>query len=137
VNVKVSTFQSADNLSSKEGLFYALTGTNPKAVFINSWETFCAHLAGNLGRNPDADYYFLAVSKLKPGDVFWTTLKSLSNLRSSGSNYPYQCCWGDNRERHERSFEESVGFLLSVVRESFAKGAEPLQSFDRHLRIFL
>jgi len=137
VNVKVSTFQSADNLSSKEGLFYALTGADPKIVNINSWESFCSHLAENLGRNQDADYYFLAVSKIDPGEVFWTTLKSLANLRSSGSNYPYQCCWADNRVRHVRSFGESASFLLGVVRESFAKGAEPLRSFDRHLREFL
>jgi hypothetical protein len=137
VNVKVSTFRTADNLSSKEGLFYALTGVDPKTVNINSWERFCGLLAENLGRNRDADYFFLAVSKTTSGDVFWTTLKSLAALRSSGSNYPYQCCWADNRVRQERSFEESTRFLLGIVRESFAKGAEPLQSFDRHLREFI
>ena len=134
VNVKVSTFQSADNLSSKEGLFYALTGVDPKTVNINSWERFCKLLAENLGRDPAADYYFMAASKMDRGDVFWTTLKSLNVLRSSGSNPPYQCQWAANRERRERTPEEATNFLLTTLRQSFVKGADPLLSFERHLQ---
>lgn len=134
VNVKVSSFVSADNVSSKEGLFYALTGHDPKTININSWELFCKRLAENFRGDEAADYYFMVISKATPGDVFWTTLKSLSSLRASGSNYPYQCCWADNRVRTNRTFDEASRFLLSVVRASFAKGAEPLTSFDRHLR---
>jgi len=137
VNVKVSTFQSADNLSSKEGLFYALTGVDPKTVNINSWEHFCQHLADNLGRDPNADYFFMAVSKTDPGDVFWTTLKNLKVLRSSGSNPPYQCQWAANRERQERTPQEAAHFLLTTLRQSFVKGADPLLSFDRHLQRFV
>lgn len=134
VNVKVSTFLSADNLSSKEGLFFSLTGVDPRSVRINSWEQFCDQLAANLGRNRDADYYFLAVSKVDAGDVFWTALKCLQRLRPNGSNPPYQCKWSENRERVERPFDEAASFVLAALRESFVLGANPLLSFDRHLR---
>lgn len=104
---------------------------------INSWEHFCLHLAANLGRDPAADYYFMAVSKIDRGDVFWTTLKSLKVLRSSGSNPPYQCQWAANRERQARRPDEAAHFLLTTLRQSFVKGADPLLSFDRHLQRFV
>jgi hypothetical protein len=136
VNVKVSTFQTADNVSSKMGLFYALTGVDPSSVRLNSWEHFCQNLAEHLGRDQSADYYFIAVNKTDPGDVIWTGLKLLQSLRPNGSNPPYQCKWADNRVRVERTFDEAANFILSVVRESFYRGANSLVSFDRHLARF-
>lgn len=133
VNVKVSSFKSADNLSSKEGLFYALTGVDPGTVSINSWERFCGVMAECLGGNAAADYFFMVVNKAAPGDVFWTSLKSLEILRSSGSNPPYQCKWSENRNRVDRNFEQARTFLLTTLKESFVKGADPLLSFQRHL----
>lgn len=133
VNIKVSAFAGQDNISSKEGLFYALTGVDPRALYINRWDYYCEHLAANLDPDTDADYYFLVVNKEEPGDVFWASLKSLEVLASSGSNWPYQCNWSINRKRIHRSNEEATRFLLSVLRESFAKGATPLVSFDLHL----
>ena len=133
VNVKVSTLESADNLSSKEGLFYALTGIDPCSVFINAWEKFCSRMAEHMGTVPEADYYFLVVSKVDPGDVFWTSLKSLKKLSANGSNPPYQAKWSANRERVERTNEEATQFLLAIMRQSFLKGANPLLSFDKHL----
>lgn len=137
VNVKVSTLTSADNLSSKEGLFYALTGVDPCTVFINAWEPFCSRMSEFLGKNPEADYYFLVVSKVDPGDVFWTSLKSLKQLRANGSNPPYQAKWSANRDRIERTNEEATQFLLAIMRQSFLKGANPLLSFDKHLDKYL
>lgn len=137
VNVKVSTMKGADNLSSKEGLFYALTGTQPDSVFINSWKAFCTEMAARLDEAPDADYYFLVVSKSKVGEVFWTSLKSLTTLSPSGMNPPYQCHWGKNKERANRTKEEAIQFLLPIIRESFVKGANPLISFDTYLKKFI
>ena len=134
VNIKVSTFRSQDNLSSKEGLFFALTGRNPKTLNINSWENFCRELATHLDCSTEHDYYFLAVNKASVGDVFWTSLKSLADLRPNGSNPPYQCRWSNNRERIDRSSDEAARFLLNALRESFALGARPLISFNTHLQ---
>ena len=94
-------------------------------------------MAEHLGQVPDADYYFLCVNKSHPGDVIWTSLKSLQVLRASGSNPPYQCRWAANRERQERTQEETIAFLLPILRKSFVKGANPLLSFDKHLQQFI
>lgn len=134
VNIKVSTFRSQDNLSSKKGLFFALTGVDPKTLNINSWENFCRELAVHLDCDTEHDYYFLAVNKMVTGDVFWTSLKSLSDLRPNGSNPPYQCRWSNNRERIRRSSDEAAYFLLKALRESFERGARPLISFNTHLQ---
>jgi hypothetical protein len=133
VNVKVSAFRTSDNLSSKEGLFYALTGVDPRTVNINSWDSFCRVMSENLSQVPEADYYFMVVNKVDRGDVFWTSLKNLNVLVANGSNPPYQCKWPNNRNRIERTNQEAIAFLLSVLRRSFVKAANPLISFDRYL----
>ena len=125
-------------MSSKEGVFFALTGIKPNEVRINSWELFCEQLGLHLGKDPDADYYFLVVSKQPDGGVFWTSLKQIETLVPNGNNPPFQCNWGRNRNRIERSNVDAQKYILSVLRETFVLRAEALNSFKRHLdQIFL
>lgn len=128
VNVKISSFRGSDNLSSKEGLFYAMTGVDPKKVphaknpkrpwGINSWEPYCAAMAHHFGANKSADYYFLVINKRDVGNVFWTSLRQMATLDPNGSNLPYQANWAKNMQRVERTWEESAAFLMGVFREA-------------------
>ncbi|PAS98209.1 MAG: hypothetical protein CGU28_02435 [Candidatus Dactylopiibacterium carminicum] len=131
VNVKVSVCKSSDNLSSKEGVFFALTGVDPKAVTINTWERFCERLAEYRGRDPRADYYFLVVHKERQNEVFWTSLKSIGQLDPNGNNPPFHCHWGKNRERVSRSTQEAEGYILGVLGETFRLRAEAWRSFRK------
>lgn len=140
VNVKISSFSGSDNLSSKEGLFYAMTGVDPKKVphpdnparfwSINSWEPYCAAMAHYFGADKNADYYFLVIDKRDIGNVFWTSLRHMAVLAPNGSNLPYQANWARNMHRVERSWDESAAFLMSVFREALVLRARVLDQFD-------
>lgn len=143
VNVKISSFSGSDNLSSKEGLFYALTGVDPKNVphpdgsgrkmGINSWEPYFVAMAHYFGHDKSADYYFLVVDKNDPGHVFWTSLRQMAALDPNGNNLPYQAHWGRNRERIQRSWEESAQFLMGVFRDALELRARILDQFDESI----
>lgn len=140
VNVKISGFGGSDNLSSKEGLFYAMTGVDPKQVpypdgsgrtwGINSWEPYCAAMAHYFGANTNADYYFLVINKNDPGHVFWTSLRQMAVLDPNGNNLPYQAHWGRNMHRVDRTWQESAEFLMGVFREALVLRARVLIQFD-------
>lgn len=140
VNVKISGFSGSDNLSSKEGLFYAMTGVDPKKVprpenpkrawGINTWEPYCEAMAHYLGANKSADYYFLVINKVDIGHVFWTSLRQMAELDPNGSNLPYQANWARNSMRVERTWQESAEFLMGVFREALVLRARVLDQFD-------
>ncbi len=134
VNLKVSSLKGAgDNVSAKDGLFFALTGVDPRDANTNTWERFCTSLARNLSTLTTADYFFLIVSKKNIGDVFWTSLKSLKQLQPNGNNLPFQCDWQDNRERIYRTHDEAARYLLGITRRSFELRADAFMSFQRHI----
>ncbi len=134
VNLKVSSLEgSGDNVSAKDGLFFALTGVDPRSASTNTWERFCTALAHNLSTSTSADYFLLIVSKTQIGDVFWTSLKSLKHLQPNGNNLPFQCNWQENRERIYRTHDEAARYLLGIARRSFELRAEGFLSFQRHI----
>lgn len=136
INLKVSNLQGNDNVASKAGLFYALTGMQPANSLIRNWEEFCKNLAGNLClEGCDSDYYFLIVEKspMGVGRVFWTSLLRLREVTPNGSNPPFQACWMHNLEQAERSRTESIGYLLNVVGQTFLLRAKALDSFRSYL----
>lgn len=140
VNVKISGFGGSDNLASKEGLFYAMTGVDPKKVpnptrptqiwGINAWEPYCDAMAHYFGTNKDADYYFLVINKTEVGHVFWTSLRHMAALDPNGNNLPYQAHWARNTQRIERTWEESAEFLMGVFRQALVLRARVLNQFD-------
>ena len=137
INLKVSSLKGNDNLSSKEGLFYALTGVRPVGGMIRNWDLFCQNMAAHVKRqNCNADYYYLVVEKMKgavAGRVFWTSLLQLNSVKPNGSNPPFQCKWKENMDRQEWSREEAVDNLLDVVGETFVLRAKALDSFRKHV----
>lgn len=140
VNVKISSFGGSDNLASKEGLFYTMTGVDPKKVphpdkpnqkiSINAWEPYCDAMARHFGENQTADYYFLVVNKKNIGHVFWTSLRQMAALDPNGNNLPYQAHWGRNMNRVERTWPQAAEYLMSVFREALVLRARALDQFD-------
>ena len=118
VNIKVSDLNNsaADNLSSKQGMGYALTGIKN---IPDNWRGFNETIANNI-RN-GYDYYFLVVNKNNPRDVFWTSLKRIQRLQPNGNNLPFQCNWASNREWSNRTEEESIKYILKIYLDSWDK----------------
>ncbi|WP_285658158.1 hypothetical protein, partial [Helicobacter bizzozeronii] len=121
VNIKVSDLNnnSADNISAKLGMGYALTGVQNLPT---AWDKFHAILAEQLKLG--YDYYFLVVNKKDPKDCFWTSLKRIKTLISNGNNLPFQCSWSANREFSNRNEIEATRYILSVYLESWRKKVE-------------
>jgi hypothetical protein len=132
VNIKVTDTTHADNLNCKLGIYYALTGLFPSFPNETSWLNFFEQLYQNLGTNKDKDYYFLIFNKSNNSDVFCTTLKGLQKLQANGNNLPFQCKWDINRDIANRSFEQTVTFLLSTFGESIKLRAEIYFNFKKY-----
>lgn len=130
INVKVSDLDNgaADNLSSKIGMGYALTGIGDLPI---DWEGFNEMLAANLRYG--YDYYFLIVNKNNTSDVFWTSLKRIRELRANGSNLPFQCDWSRNREPSNRSEYEATRYILSVYVDSWDKKTKGYPEKIKHM----
>ena len=132
VNVKISSLKSADNCSSKEGVYWALTGTNPETI-KKDWESYSKSLSENLGRNVDADYFYLIINKDKTNDVFYASLKHLKELTPNANNFPFQCKWNKNRNFIRRTFRESKNFVLTAMAESIERDTKN-KSFEKYLK---
>ena len=113
VNIKVTSLKGRDNVSSNEGLVYALTGKTCAPNWPSIGKTL---LSDDIDK--EADYYFLIVNKEDPTDVFWTSFKYLKKGYPNGSNLPFQVKWSENRERVERSYDEAWAFLTGLMVES-------------------
>ncbi len=135
INLKVSSFRGRDDLSSKDGLFYALTGKDPEHC---DWDRYCQELAAHLKRdNCCADYYYIVVQKSRPGtprgNVFWTSLLALRCVHPNGNRPPFQCHWAENTERLSWPRKEAVAYLLGVLEETLTLRANASASFKKHL----
>ncbi|MCL1825603.1 MAG: hypothetical protein FWG26_06610 [Betaproteobacteria bacterium] len=133
VNVKVTAMRGQDNISSKEGLFYAVTGVRPENARLHTWEHYCEAVAEHLDPETLADYYFLVVSKNDVGDVFWTSLKKLNRVVPNGNNPPFQCAWRDNQKKVDRPSQDAVINLLKVLGETFRLRADAYRQYNEVL----
>jgi len=138
VNIKVSSFRGQDDLSSKAGLFYALTGNRPTGNLVSNWERFCQTLAAQVKWiDCPADYYFLVVEKTppdsRPGRVFWTSLLQLQTVKANGNRPPFQCNWSENMKRATRSRWQAAENLLRVLEDTLALRAQAHDSFQTHV----
>ncbi|QGZ97357.1 restriction endonuclease [Mycoplasma sp. NEAQ87857] len=129
INIKISNFNigSADNISSKEGLFFALTGLTSENC-PNNWNEYFKLLSANIKSN-NTDYYFIIFDKSDTQKIVFNSLKRLKTLTPNGNNLPFQCKWSENDERIERTFEESKEFLLGNLYESIKRRANILNEF--------
>jgi hypothetical protein len=138
INLKVSSLEGNDDLSSKDGVFYALTGIRPTTGMTRNWDLFCQNLAIHVKRNNClADYYYLVVQKTSPGKsvgkVFWTSLLRLQRVTPNGCNPPFQCKWKENTERAAWGRQQAVDNLINVLGETFVQRAKAFDSFRTHL----
>lgn len=137
VNVKITTCGTADNTSSKEGMFYALTGIDPKTVKgINTWEGFNRKLYENLNYESNSDYYFMVIRK-SDHKIIINSLLGTSKLVSNGNNLPFQIKWNDNLSYIERPRQEAISKVLATYFDSWAKKSSPFLELQKmHNRIF-
>ena len=138
INLKVSSLEGCDDLSAKDGVFYALTGIRPTDGMTRNWDCFCRNMATHVKRNNcSADYYYLVVQKTPPGKpvgkVFWTSLLQLQRVRPNGCNPPFQCRWKENTERATQTRQQAIDNLLNVLGQTFVQRAKALDSFRTHL----
>ena len=92
------------------------------------WEKFLINLSENLQEN-NKDYYFLIVNKNNLNDIFWTSLKQISQLTPNGNNLPFQANWAKNKQRKNRNFIEAKKFILTTMGKSFKLRANVYTQF--------
>lgn len=121
VNIKVSNLlnSAADNVSSKLGMGYALTGIKTLPIV---WGEFNRLVAQNL--RVGYDYYFLIIDKSDIRQTFWTSLKRINTLVSNGNNLPFQCNWAENRVFSTRTELQAMRYILEKYVESWDKKAK-------------
>jgi hypothetical protein len=120
INIKITSGTSADNVSSKKGMYYALTGIRPEEEKgLDKWETFIQKLTCNY-RASDADYYFIIRFK-DTGELLFTSLKHLETLVANGNNLPFQCNWGQNKCPTTRSQDEQLRYIMDTFISSYIK----------------
>ncbi len=129
VNIKITSGTSADNISSKLGVFYTLTGIDPETISgLTRWSSYNQLLVDNLKPTTTTNYYFIVYFKEQEKFLF-TSLKHLDKLVANGNNLPFQCNWSDNLNNTQRSEEEQLKYLMQTYFDSWLKktgGFEPL-----------
>ncbi len=132
INIKITSGSSADNVSSKLGMFYALTGIWPEGVRgLTKWESYNTALTENFNSSSNEDYYFIVYFKNEETFLF-TSLKRLETLTPNGNNLPFQCKWSDNYKNTERNEKEQSLYLMDIYFNSWLKktgGFEPLMKW--------
>lgn len=137
VNIKITSGESADNVSSKEGLFYALTGIWPETIRgLTRWESYNTLLTKNFNASLDSDYYFIIYFKEDETFLF-TSLKRIEELSPNGNNLPFQCNWSKNCTSTLRPIEEQSYYLMEIYFQSWIKklnGFEPLLKWKEGIK---
>lgn len=118
-DIKVSRFESADNTSAKDAIFYFITGKAGGAP--RPQKDFFRELSENESPDEKRDFYFIVVNKNAP-DVFVVSLKGLANASPTHNNFPFQCNWDKCRDSTNRTWKEARDFLLGVCAESVKRG---------------
>lgn len=126
VNLKITTGNQADNISSRKGMFYALTGLSPNKVSgLERHASFNEQLLKNYNPESHTDYYFIIYFKDKENFLF-TSLKRIETLIPNGSNLPFQCKWKNNFIYTKRNEKEQSDYILNTFIDSFIKKANGL-----------
>lgn len=134
VNIKITTTKTADNVSSKKGLYYALTGE----IYTGNgqWDNYLCLLKQNL-KNTDKDYYFLVINKQNNSDIFINSLKNITTLQPNGNNPPFQIKWDDNRTPQPKNWVETKQLLLGTLGKSLKLRADAHVSFQQYFNRYL
>jgi hypothetical protein len=134
VNIKITTTNTADNASSKKGVYFALTGQ----IYSGNeqWENYLKQLQQNI-KDTNKDYYFLIINKDNTNDIFINSLKQVSTLQANGNNLPFQIKWCDNKTMITKSFDEAKKLLLETLGKSIKLRADAYISFQKYFGEYL
>lgn len=121
VNIKSSTFTTADNFSSKQAVLYALTDlTEDEIGRVKDFQTFQKLLKERGKKENDRDYYIIAVNKIT-NEVHLLSLKTLYELTPNGNNLLFQVNWGKNTNPVMRTHSDAYDFLVDAYKKSVQK----------------
>ena len=122
-NVKLTEERGADNISSKFGLLYTLTGIRPEDMSgLNYWDKYNKTLTYYYDPDLHTDYYLIVYNKITE-DITLSSLKRVEKLVSNGANLPFQCDWSkkENKIVTKRSQREQCAYLMNTFIESWKK----------------
>ena len=121
VDIKSSTFTTADNFSSKQAVLYALTDlTEDEIGRVKDFQTFQKLLKERGKKENDRDYYIIAVNKIT-NEVHLLSLKTLYELTPNGNNLLFQVNWGKNTNPVMRTHSDAYDFLVDAYKKSVQK----------------
>lgn len=133
-NIKITMGNTADNMSSKWGLLYAMTGISVEEYKgygnINNWAPFNTALVKNV-QCSNKDYGFIVVFK-DTKQIFLSSLKRVKVAVPNGNNLPLQIKWKDNLKYSDRTQEMQINYIMSIYKQSWLKkvsGLEPLMAW--------
>jgi len=129
MNIKSSSFVSADNFSAKAAILYALTDLPEDKVKVTSWKKFQEALAKNSSEDNQRDYYIFALNKAT-NEVHLSSLKTLSKITPNGSNLPFQIKWVDNTNPVSRTHRQAYEFLVECYKESVRRKINAHEGFE-------
>lgn len=134
INIKISDFSnfSADNISSKEGLYFSLTG-QIKDKCPNTWGKYFFLLSKNI-KESDTDYFFIVINKNNNDEIIFNSMRRLKSLTPNGNNPPFQCKWSENKDIINRTFDESKFFLIETLSMTVKKRAQILEEFNNFFK---
>ncbi|MEE3927969.1 hypothetical protein V2E24_00045 [Mycoplasmopsis ciconiae] len=137
INIKITNLNkaSADNISSKEGLYFSLTG-EIKEKCPNSWSEYLELLSKNI-KEHERDYYFLVFDKIDNKKIIFNSMRRIKSLTPNGNNLPFQCKWFDNTIPYNRNFEEAQNFLIENLYISINKRAKILEDFNNAFKEYI
>ncbi len=134
INIKVTTTKTADNASSKSGVYYALTGEIYQGN--NQWDNYLKKLKKNI-KDTTKDYYFLVISKDDTSEIFINSLKNITTLQPNGNNLPFQIKWCENKTLNPKSFNQTKKLLLGTMGQSIKLRADAYISFQEYFKEYL
>lgn len=120
-DIKISTCSTNDNTNAKKAIYYLLTGDEDVNKVPNENAEFFKQMRDNESPDKNRDFYYLVVSKEKPDDVFFVSLKGMAQCAPNASNQPFQANWSRNREPVKRTWQEAKQHLLGAWAESIRR----------------
>ena len=132
ISIKITNGDKTDNVGSKKGMFYCMTGINldeqegrEKIIRYKSFPDFNINLVANYNPNTEADYYYLVLFK-DTRRILFTSMKHLRIVEPNGHNLPFQCRWSDNMTDAQRCSNLQCQYLMDTYLESFQQRARGL-----------
>ena len=134
VNIKVSTFKTNDNMSSKSGLISVFSKNNIKQGHLDYVKELISINSNGLDKTLFKDYYFLLFNKIERNFSLSSVL-NLNKVSVNSNNLPFQIKWNNNSFLQLPIFDnlEKFNFIknkqfkkcCNAIFEGYLKRAEP------------